>query len=85
MRYYKTLLDGYIISIGDGPNGVEITEQEYNDILDAITNVPTSPSGFSYRLKNDLSWELVEHDPPDPDPELDGDDVLEILLGGAEE
>ena len=37
MRYYKQLDDtGKLIAIGTGPGGVEITEAEYNTILDEV-------------------------------------------------
>ena len=37
MRYYKSYDDtGKLISIGTGPGGVEISEQEYNSLLAMI-------------------------------------------------
>lgn len=65
MRYNKRLSDAYIIAIGTGPGGVEITEEEYNTIMDVIRNRPTA-EGKGYRLKADLTWE--EYDLP-PEPE----------------
>ena len=38
----------------------EITEQEYNNILDIIHNKPIAPDGFEYRLTDNLEWELHE-------------------------
>ena len=85
MRFYKTIDNGYIISIGTGNGGEEITEQEYAEILSVIRNKPTPLDGHDYRLKTDLTWEAYEIDPPDPDPELDDAEALDILLGGEEE
>ncbi len=84
MRYCKIIDSGYIIAIGTGEGGVEITESEYTEILDIIHNKPTATDTTDYRLKLDLTWEPYEIDPPDPDPELDDAEALDILLGGDE-
>lgn len=62
--YGKYESNGYIIglSIGAG-TGDEITEDEYNTILNKINNRPTAPEGFTYRLTTALEWELVELPP----------------------
>lgn len=67
MRYYKQLSGAYLTAIGTGPGGVEITEDEYNAIMDVIRNRPTA-AGKGYRLRTDLTWE--EYDlPPEPETE----------------
>lgn len=61
---YKYINDGYIIGVGSGAgSGNEITEDEYNKILDKINNRPTAPEGFTYRLTTALEWELCELPP----------------------
>ena len=61
---YKYINDGYIIGVGSGAGaGSEITEDEYNKILDKINNRPTAPEGFTYRLTTALEWELCELPP----------------------
>ena len=85
MRYYKQISGDYIISIGTGSGGIEITEAEYNEIMAIIQNCPIA-EGKGYRLKADLTWE--EYDlPPVPEPsdddEISTDEALNILLGGA--
>lgn len=55
--YKKYEKDGYILCLGVGE---EITEDEYNTILDKINNRPTAPEGFTYRLTTALEWELCE-------------------------
>jgi hypothetical protein len=60
MRYYKIINDGYILVVGTGKGNVEITEQEYNEILNVISNMPIAPQGYEYKLKDDLTWELYE-------------------------
>ena len=84
-RYYKQTDDVYILAIGTGYGGTEITEAEYNEIMAIIQNRPTA-EGKGYRLKTDLTWE--EYDlPPVPEPsdddEISTDEALNILLGGA--
>ena len=81
MRYYKIIEDGYVLSIGTGSGGSEITKEEYEDIISVIRSAPTAESGYQYRLKADLTWELVEA-PVDTDPELSDSEALAIILGG---
>ena len=57
---YKYINDKYIIGVGTGSGGEEITEQEYNAILDKINNRPEAPEGYYYRLTTVMKWELVE-------------------------
>ena len=85
MRYNKQTFNNYILAIGAGYGGAEITEAEYNEIMAIIQNRPTA-EGKGYRLKADLTWE--EYDlPPVPEPsdddEISTDEALNILLGGA--
>lgn len=58
--FYKYINDKYIIGVGTGSGSEEISEQEYNDILDKINNRPKAPKGYSYRLTTSLEWELCE-------------------------
>ena len=85
MRYNKQTSNNYILAIGTGYGGTEITEAEYNEIMAIIQNRPAA-EGKGYRLKADLTWE--EYDlPPVPEPsdndEISTDEALNILLGGA--
>ena len=85
MRYNKQTSNNYILAIGTGYGGTEITEAEYSEILSVIQNRPTA-EGKGYRLKTDLTWE--EYDlPPVPEPsdddEISNDEAINILLGGA--
>lgn len=58
--YKKYEQNGYILCLGVGE---EITEDEYNKILDKINNRPTAPEGFTYRLTTALEWERCELPP----------------------
>ena len=80
MRYYKTIIDNYLVSIGTGTGGTEITESEYNELLSIIHNRPTPSTGFDYKLKADtLTWELVELPPIEDDDEATESDYITAL------
>lgn len=85
MVYYKQLSDNYILAIGTGPGGTEITETEYNSILSVIQSRPISETK-GYRLRTDLTWEAYDL-PPEPEPsdddEISNEEALNILLGGS--
>ena len=68
MRYYKTIDNGYLISVGTGNGGTGITESEYAEILATIRNKPTHRDGYDYRLKTDLTWEEYALPPVEPEP-----------------
>lgn len=77
--------DIYVESVGIGNVGTELTESEYNAIMQKIQNKPTDPEGYQYKLRADnLEWELVEL-PPAEEPELTADEALDIILGGGAE
>ena len=80
--YYKTISNGYILSIGEGKGGEEITEEEYNEIMSAIHNKPTPTDDTDYALKTDLTWEAYTVEPVDPEPPAE--ELLNILTGEAE-
>lgn len=82
-RYYKSVSDGYIVSIGIGLSGEEITQDEYNTILTIIKNKPERTDDTDYRLTTELTWEPYHVDPiPDV---IDADEALNIIIGGGAE
>lgn len=84
MKYFKKMENGYIVSIMTGKSGdVEITQEEYNDILNAIRNRPIPEAGYDYNLREDLTWELVKR-PIYEDPELSAEEAMTIILGVSE-
>lgn len=83
MRYYKVEADGLIQVVGIGQGGKEITKIEYDRIIALVGNCSDAPKGFSYRLKDDLTWELVELPPEDMDLDVSDSEALEIILGGG--
>ena len=83
MRYNKQTSNNYIIAIGTGAGGTEITKAEYDEIMAIIQNRPAA-EGKGYRLKTDLTWE--EYDlPPEPEPsdedELSDAEALNVIMG----
>ena len=72
--FYKYISDKYIIGFGTGSGGKEITEQEYNNILDKINNRPEAPEGYSYRLTTAMERELCEVPKTEPTTE----EIIEI-------
>lgn len=67
--FYKYSSDKYIIGVGTGSGGEEISAQEYNAILGKINNRPEAPEGYSYRLTTSLEWELCEAPKTEPTAE----------------
>lgn len=85
MRYSKYIIDDYIVSIGTGDGGEEITREEYETILAAIANQPTPREGFALRLRADLTWEEYEL-PPVVEPETpDVEPTTEEMLAAIKE
>ena len=72
--FYKYIDDKFIIGVGTGSGGEEVTEQEYNNILDKINNRPEAPEGYSYRLTTAMEWELAEI----PKIEPTAEEIIEI-------
>ena len=84
MRYYKLIEGGYILAIGTGGGGTEITENEYNSIMTVIQNKPQGTETTDYRLKTDLTWEEYEFPPTPEDYDISDEEALEIITGGDE-
>lgn len=77
MRYYKIVQDGYIMIVGTGAGGTEITAEEYASIMAIIVAKPTPPEGYGYKLTTALTWEQYELPPvEDTDPDVDADAAL---------
>ena len=69
MRYFKNLVDSYVLAVGTGNGHTEITKEEYAQIVDVIKSRPTPSDGKDYRLTESLVWE--EYDKPAKEvPEL---------------
>ena len=58
--YQQNTKDGYIVSIVKGVTNGNLTEEEYNGIIEVIRNKPIADKGFDYKLKENLTWELYD-------------------------
>lgn len=79
MKYYKNIEGKYISAIGTGIGDVEITNDEYETILSIIRNRPATEVGYGYKLRTDLTWELVEKPVVEDDAEATEMDYLKAL------
>lgn len=84
VKFYKNLDGDYITLIGTGNGDVEITQEEYDQILSVIRSRPVAEPGYMYKLKTDLTWERVEAPTVETDPEISDSEALEIITGGVE-
>ena len=83
MRYYKSIENNHILGIGTGCGGVEITADEYNEIMSVIKNKPETESGYDYILRDNLTWEKIEVPIVElDDEEISDEEALEIITGG---
>ena len=82
MQYFKNVENGYIDAVCTGAGAVEISKEEYDQIIAIVRTRPEPPAGYDYRLKEDLTWEEYALPEPDPDPEITDDEALDIILGG---
>ena len=86
MRYFKLISDGLILSFGEGQTGTEITEEEYDDILNALADKPEATENIDYQLKEDLTWEPYYIDIADLEPTLEEKaESYDILIGNEQE
>lgn len=84
MRYYKNIIDGYILSIGTGVGGEEISQEEYNQLYNLIKSKPCE-EGYSYKLKEALNWEKHEVETEETEPtEEEYAEAGKILMGVSE-
>lgn len=82
MKFFINFDGDYIFSIGQCVGDEEITQEEYENILAVISNCPKAYHGFTYKLRKDLTWELVEAPVEPVDDEISADEALDIVLGG---
>ena len=83
MRYYKTEV-AYFASPREVLVAEEITREQYEAFLAAVSQKPEVPEGHGCRLTDSLEWEVYPlPDMGEPDPDLSDGEILDILLGGA--
>lgn len=81
--YFKIVSDGFVLGVGTGNGGLQITQEEYQTIVELIQEKPSAPSGYTYMLTEALEWQLVELPPvppvDDPATPEDYEDALSKL------
>lgn len=85
---FKRITEQYIEIIGESEhlleeNDVEITDEEYNNILSVIHLAPHE-DGKNYRLKTDLTWEEYDVEPIEVEEEPSAEELLNIITGENE-
>ena len=73
-------------------DNTEIPEEKYNEIMTILKNRPTAPVGYSYRLTEDLQWELYELPKEETDEPIESDmteieekaQAYDIIMGVSE-
>lgn len=76
---FVKILDGdYILGVAIASTGIEIGEQEYNELTEIFHTMPTPREGYEIKLTAEHEWVEV---PIDPDPEIDDSEALSIMLG----
>lgn len=77
---YKKSMDGYILTIGTGSGGTEITDAEYKQIMAVIQAKPARTETTDYRLREDLTWEPYTIEEPEPaDEDVTADEIMAAL------
>lgn len=80
MKYILLIDRGVVLGVGMAEHvGEEITENQYNEILSMLSNRPTAPDGFAYRLTAELEWELYEAPVEEDEAEATEADYISAL------
>jgi hypothetical protein len=85
MRYYKIVdSGGFVAGFGtNGATGTEITAEEFDTLAAEFADRSAAPVGKIYVLRdNPREWVLVDA-PPEPEPDVEPDEAMEILFGGG--
>jgi hypothetical protein len=83
---FITKNEGYIVAFGKAET--EEATEEYIRLTEVMKSKPIAESGFDYRLKEDLTWELYElpitEDTPTEEEATEADykaQAYDILMG----
>ena len=79
-KYFKNIEDDYLVSISTGAGAEEITQEEYENIESVIHNRPIPEAGYDYRLRTDLTWELIEVEIiPEDEIEISNQEFMDMI------
>lgn len=79
MQYYKIVNDEIVTSIGtiDADGDGNITAEEYAELLAMLRQMP---DGENIHDNGDGTYSYVDA-PPVPEPDLEPDEIVDILMG----
>lgn len=81
--YYKTIEDNILIAIGTSSaivgNQIEITGEEYNNILSVIASKPEDTDTIIYKLHAD-TLEYVGYDRPEEPIPIETDPTIDSII-----
>jgi hypothetical protein len=79
-KCFKNIEGDYIVSISTGTGAEEIKQEEYDNIMSVIRSRPTPEVGYDYRLRADLTWELIEVEIiPEDEVEISDDEFMNMV------
>lgn len=79
-KYFKNVENDYLVSISTGAGAEEITKEEYENIKSVIHNRPTPEAGYDYRLRTDLTWELIDIEIiPEDEMEISNQEFMDMI------
>lgn len=95
MRYYKLIENKILVSIGTGPGGIEITEEEYNRILTEIRKkaalvnqlysgeitISDVPTEWQEEIQQRVDERIAQQGTIE-DQDISAEEALAIILGG---
>ena len=70
MRYFKTVSNGYIQTIGTGAGGIEIPENEYRELYGVFQSRPGDDGNIYELCADTLTWEKTGAYPDTEDSAL---------------
>lgn len=56
MRYWEYDADGFVMCVGTGRGGIEITKERYDNVMTCISNKPKDTKTIYYMLSTNLEW-----------------------------
>ena len=79
---FKVIANGYIIGVGIGSQGTEITHEEYDQITELMHNKPVDTEEIEYRLSESMEWIACEKD--SGNDEITTEELVAILTGESQ-
>lgn len=75
---FKVISDGYILGVGIGSQGTEITQEEYDQITELMHNKPSDTEDTVYKLSESFEWVACERDNGLSD-EVSSEEIAQVI------